>query len=419
MSKLRTRPNLTGQPRYYIDRGDGAPWIPCPADVAAKGKPAVQEWRVAYEATLVKLGATTRKSAAETVDDYFDRWLKDRVAQGIRSTGSDKGRYTKWIKPLIGAKSVALVNRRDLVDVVSHLNGAVKASTPTNHFRGKTARNVFGLVSKMFKDAAFSATPALQVRDDNPARDVQPPAKGIEREGSYLYPAEFLALVSCPRVPVRWKRLITIASYLGCRRGELEALTWSAVNLEQGYVQIHCAVDKETREIKSTKTGTNRKVRIEPSLLPLLAMMRDENKVGRVFQSTPPDEEMATRLRKYLGWAGVTRAELFANDVTRRRISWHDLRHGYASWRIVRGDSQKKVQRAGGWKTPSMLDRYCNEAETFEDLSTFGEVFPALPLDHFRPGTGLVTGGPATAGSGPNSSGPGASPTGFEPVLAA
>lgn len=42
----------------------------------------------------------------------------------------------------------------------------------------------------------------------------------------------------------------------------------------------------------------------------------------------------------------------------------------------MRGDDANRVQRACWWKTAAMLDRYSNEAETFEDVSTFGVPFP-------------------------------------------
>jgi integrase len=44
----------------------------------------------------------------------------------------------------------------------------------------------------------------------------------------------------------------------------------------------------------------------------------------------------------------VTRADLFADDATRRDLSFHDLRHSGITWRAVRGDEPLKVQRAAG-----------------------------------------------------------------------
>jgi hypothetical protein len=222
------------------------------------------------------------------------------------------------------------------------------------------------------------------VREDNPARDVQGPDRGIERSGPYLFPVEFLAIMHCARVPTRWKRLVAFAVCTYARRGELEALEWSDVQLDRGYIHIHRAVDSKG-EIKPTKTGDTRKVPIEPTLLPLLERMHDDAAgEGRVFTSMPPAEEMAKRLRRYVAWAcedaGIElREELLADDETRRPLVWHDLRHTGITWRAVRGDDPLKVQRAAGHTDLRTTQRYINEAQTFEDRGTFGEPFPPLP----------------------------------------
>lgn len=392
---LRFRRNAGGFGRWYLDLGI-KPWLPATVDLTVNGIPiatsnddaskeALRAWRDQIAATRTREGLTAVRTKPATVDDYFLLWIADRKLKGIRTTKTERSKYRRHISPRIGHLEIATVAKSELRALVEHLDEKTRTEA---RFKPKTARNCWGLVSKMLKDAASSRTAALVVREDNPARDVLPPLKGVERVGAYLYPAEFAAIVVCARVPVRWKRLITVASYLGARRGELEPLDWAAVDLDRKFVSVHQAVDADTRDVKGTKTGVARKVPIEPTLLPLLTMMRkeaeDAGELGRVFSSMPPDEEMASRLRKYVGWAGIKRAALTTSDATQRHLSWHDLRHGYATWRIVRGDSPKKVQRAGGWKTAAMVDRYVAEAETFEDEATFGTTFPPLPLDEFR-----------------------------------
>jgi pSer/pThr/pTyr-binding forkhead associated (FHA) protein len=100
---------------------------------------------------------------------------------------------------------------------------------------------------------------------------------------------------------------------------------------------------------------------------------------GRVLTALPPRESLAKRLRKYLSWAGVTRAELSAEDETRRALTFHDLRHTGITWRAVRGDEPLKVQRAAGHDDLMTTQRYINEAETFEGVR-FGEPFPPVAL---------------------------------------
>ncbi len=189
-------------------------------------------------------------------------------------------------------------------------------------------------------------------------------------------------MLASRRVPNRWKRIFAIATYLYLRGGELEALEWSAVNLEQHFVSIHRSAT-EDGEIKVTKTGRNRKTPIESSLLPLLSTMRDAAKgEGLVISAMPPREEWAERLRKYVRWgledAGLpVREELFASDATRRQITFHSLRHSGITWRAIRGDDLVKIQRAAGHSDLKMTSRYVEEAEVF-DREAFGDVFPLL-----------------------------------------
>ena len=132
--------------------------------------------------------------------------------------------------------------------------------------------------------------------------------------------------------------------------------------------------------MKPTKTKDVRKVPIEPNLLPLLEHMRDQaSSEGRVLTALPPRESLAKRLRKYLSWAGVTRAEVFAVDETRRALNFHDLRHTGITWRAVRGDEPLKVQRAAGHDDLATTQRYINEAQTFEGVR-FGQPFPPVAL---------------------------------------
>ncbi len=311
-----------------------------------------------------------------TVSEWFVPWAVARDAKGLASVRNDRARFHKWIEPVIGAKQIATLTRRDIETVVQALDRSVRAG----ELRWKTATNVWGVLTKMMADSCRSKVLSLRCREDNPARDVEGPDRGVERSGPYLSPAEFIALMQCPRVPVRWKRIFMLATYLYVRGGELEALEWNSVDFARGYVLIHQSADAKTGAVKPTKTKDVRKVPIEPTLLPLLRKMHEEAAgEGRVVGAMPPREDWAKRLRKYLGWAGVSRADLFADDETRRPMSFHDLRHSGITWRAVRGDDHLQVQRAAGHDDLRKTQRYINEAQTFEG-EAFGAPFPAIAL---------------------------------------
>lgn len=328
----------------------------------------------------VRAGVAVAPGTGETVSEWFTRWAAARFTKGLRTTHNDKGRFGKWIAPHIGTRSITSIVRRDIEEIVQALDTAVLEGK----LAWKTATNVWGVVTKMFKDAARSKVLALRVREDNPAANVEGPDRGADRTGPYLTPRVFEAVMICKRVPTRWKRIFALAVFLYARGGELEVLEWSAVNFDQRYVHIHQAMHAHSGEAKPTKTKRNRKVPIEPALLPLLTEMRAAAKgEGCVITAMPPREDWAERLRKYVAWAcedaGIPLPEdILADDETRRPLSFHDLRHTGITWRALRGDDPLKIQRAAGHDDLRTTQRYINEAETF-DRAGFGEVFPPLP----------------------------------------
>jgi integrase len=61
-------------------------------------------------------------------------------------------------------------------------------------------------------------------------------------------------LVACDRVPLEWRELYAIGSYLYLRPGELRALTFEQVDLDAEVVSVVFAYDEEAEELKPTKT---------------------------------------------------------------------------------------------------------------------------------------------------------------------
>ena len=55
---------------------------------------------------------------------------------------------------------------------------------------------------------------------------------------------------------------------------------------------------------------------------------------------------------------------------------WHDLRHTFATWHREAGTPTHELQRLGGWKTQSMVERYAHVAPE-------GLQFAATRLDSF------------------------------------
>lgn len=213
----------------------------------------------------------------------------------------------------------------------------------------KTALDVWGIVSKMFKDACASKIRALRARTDNPAA------------------------------------------------GELRALRLEEdIDTQRGTVHVHRGIDREGDE-KSTKTGLTRRFTAEPETLPLLRAM-DAKAGGRgPLIELPDDRHLSRALKSMLDKAGIMRPELFVCDATRKGLTWYDLRATGITWAAIRGDDPLKIMQRAGHQGFATTQIYIREAEAVRD--GFGEVFPPLPSSLLVPDGGKGNVPPAGGGA--------------------
>ena len=347
-----------------------------------------------------------------TLEAWTTAWCVDRERRGLSSVDDDRGRLRKWIlprlTPTLGSRLIAEIGKADLEALVEDLDARVRAG----ELSWKTAKNVWGLVTKLFKDAVKSKTAALRARSDNPATDVAGPDEGIVKSKAYLYPSEFLALMTCARIPIRWRRLFAAAIYLYTRAGEFEALALEDVDLTHQRVHIHRAIDRSDGEEKETKTNAPRHIALEKTIVPLLELLVRERAAAPRLFAMPPLCDLSTRLRQYLRWAGVTRATLFANDATRKQMTFHDLRATGITWMAIRGDEPMRIMHRAGHENMSTTMGYVREAESLDFLR--GDVFPELPAAILLPD--LLPETPAFWAKLRNPRQNAASPAGFEPA---
>jgi integrase len=287
------------------------------------------------------------------------------------------------VLPVLGPLPTHAVTRGDVERVVERLDRLI--ALPAEHhdrISWKTASNAWVLVSKMFKDAMGAKQRDLRVREDDPAAGVAPPEHGDRKAKVYLYPSEFLALVSCSTIDRPFRVMYAAPVYMFMRAGELEALTWDDVDLEH-VIQINKAIDRETGDAKSTKSGEARRIPIEPRLRPLLAAMHAQVKgsgdappIAPVLWM-PDNEDRAALLRQHLAHAQMKRADLFADDDRQKHVTFHDLRATGITWMAVGGDDPLPIKQRAGHAAFATTEMYIREAENL--AAGFGDVFPELP----------------------------------------
>ena len=196
-----------------------------------------------------------------------------------------------------------------------------------------------------------------------------------------ISPLEMQKIIS--KAPENYKKQIIFAAYTGIRPGEMVALRWANVDLDDGIINV-VEAKKAKGGISSPKTpAADRRVVLEPDVL---AMLR-EWKLRQPLDQRARDLVFPTRNGKhanYSNWRnrGLTKACKAAGV---ERCTWYDLRHFYASVLIFKTDlNEAVITELMGHKSISFTAEFY--ARWFKDSRMEKEIAEKL-------GTAFGTGG--------------------------
>jgi len=149
-----------------------------------------------------------------------------------------------------------------------------------------------------------------------------------------------------------WYPHVATALYTGMRNGELYALTWDKVNLDQRTI----LVDQSWNNIdgfKCTKSGDDRIVEIAPPLLIILKELKLQSK-DTVFVLPRVSQWEQGRQAQFL--------RTFLMGIGLPMIRFHDLRATWATIMLSKGVEPAKVMFMGGWKDMKTLMVYLRKS---------------------------------------------------------
>lgn len=148
----------------------------------------------------------------------------------------------------------------------------------------------------------------------------------------------------------QWKTMITVALKCGLRQGELLGLFWDDINFERKLLQVKRSIDRHGN-VGTPKSGKSRVVPLNDDVLQSLK----EHKHHRgmfVFC----DENGAPLRDNKCKWPLIQARR----NAGLRHITWHVLRHTFASHLVMRGASLAIVQELLGHSTIQMTMRYAH-----------------------------------------------------------
>jgi integrase len=156
--------------------------------------------------------------------------------------------------------------------------------------------------------------------------------------------------------------LVSVLAYAGLRPGEALALRWSDIRDRTILVERAIALG----EVKSTKTGKTRSVR-------LLGPLGSDLAQWKLASGRPPDQALVFPRRDGDPWSDFDwrnwRRRLFAPTAAAAgldRIRPYDLRHSFVSLLLAEGASVVEVARQAGHSPTMALSTYAHVIEELE-----------------------------------------------------
>lgn len=142
---------------------------------------------------------------------------------------------------------------------------------------------------------------------------------------------------------------LDIALHTGMRKSEQFTATWDQVDLERGYIYL-----------SMTKNGSDRYVTLNSTALQVLKQLKERHKeLGLPSDSTLFHSKRDGLIKNPRKWfqTALDQAEI-------KGVTWHTLRHTFASRLVMAGVDLKTVQELMGHKTIAMTARYAHLAPT-------------------------------------------------------
>lgn len=314
--------------------------------------------RLCAEAEAIATGAIARPPEPRPFSELCDYWLANKTPNK-RSQKDDRSIIEAHLRPQLGNLQIAEVTVQR-TDQYQRLR---------RHLAPKTIHNHLTLLNSMLNLAVELKWIVTHARIRKP--------KLIEEDYAWLRTiADQRALLEAAQIEAPGvMELYATALYTGLRAGELLGLKWDDVEFERRLITVRRSYDKPT------KTGAIRHVPILDPLLPLLREWRLKCGNSWLFPGRTGEpqgssarvvQEVFQRCMKRAKLSGPTSA--YADT----RVTFHDLRHTFASHWVMAGRNLNKLRTILGHKNMQMTLRYAHLApEAFsEDWDALKNAIP-------------------------------------------
>lgn len=231
----------------------------------------------------------------------------------------------RWFEILISNRALNSISVRDIDQFITHLRVHTSLHTARKHY--------------ITLAAAFQKAVEWGYLETNPWRKVKRP-KPPQTDAPFITVEEFQKVLdNIPNFEVR--SIVTVAFHTGMRRGEIIAMRWSSIDLDNRIITVR------NTETFTTKTKKQRAIPINDACYSALVEQRTHY----------PDGDMVFRVLPDMVQHQFKRAckAVFGDDT---KLHFHSLRHSFCSNLVRNGADIKVVQSLAGHSSLTVTEKY-------------------------------------------------------------
>ncbi len=296
-----------------------------------------------------------------TLKEFFEEWFKNVVEETPEHmrTGwrkAQKQLFDDYVSPLIGAHKLRELRPHHVQQVLIQMAKLGKSD--------QTRVHAFGLLRKMFNDAIE----IYQYVTFNPALNKFKP-KIVVRETTHLNLEQTKTLLTHVDGK-KYGLAIWIQLYMGLRVGELQALRWEDVDLEEGRITIRRTFVRKVKAFRDYPKGRKQHSHnLPPELWEKLLSARPNSHWDLVVTSPKGN------LIPYLWYLRALKR--YCTELNIPKIRTHGLRHSTSELYISHGASRDDLRALFAHSSLKVTERYLHGKDTnLAKVSNLIQLFP-------------------------------------------
>lgn len=275
-----------------------------------------------------------------TFGDYFkDSFIPQGTIAKPRETKQKESHYDLWLKGVIGTLPFLEIGVLELEKIRTNL--LMEGRSP------RTVQYVFSTIRRIWNDAKAKGI----IAEDCPTKKIKLDRFDNKRARYFSHAEADLFLKELKKKNDSLWQMAMVSLHCGLRFGEIAGLKSGDID-----------VGRKIIGIRYSKGGFSRHGRMTEEVRQIFSAMEQGKREDLVF----PDSNGSRMKRPSKIFAAVIN-ELRLNEGvtdTRQKLTFHSLRHTYASWLVDRGVGLYDVQKLLGHRSSVLTERYSHLSDS-------------------------------------------------------